>query len=168
MGYSVVFRNTDELMKHWEKMLLEINDPILEQRYIGFASVSAVTVFEMAIKEIFISFSEKKHNVFGAFAESHFERMNGRISLTDLRNIHIKRFGEKYLIRFNKRIEKKEEYFNKNFGTSVTSSYGNIISWRNKFVHTGSSPNTASMKEMKSAYELAKEVIFCLSEAMVR
>jgi hypothetical protein len=81
----------------------------IQADYAGFLSVSGVTVFELAIKDIFIEFALKKNKVFGTFIDSHFEKINGRIKLDDLKKSHIKQFGEKYLKKFNKKLQEGQK-----------------------------------------------------------
>ena len=131
-------------------------------------AVTAVTVYELAIKEIFTSFAEKKHKVFGNFTSSHFNRINGRIMKKDIEDRYIKRFGEKYLKRFKAKINALEKDANKQNKGSILSSYGNIITWRNQFAHEGDMPSTATYLEVKKSYFLGQELINCLAETMVR
>lgn len=145
-----------------------LSDPLIGQSYLGFMSVSAVTVYELAIKDIFIDFSQKKHNVFGQYLRASLERMNGRISLGDLRTASIGKYGLRYRNRFEKQLDARELESLSGGNGSIKSSYGNIIQWRNRFVHEGIPPNTTTFQEVKKSYERGKGVIHCLAETMVR
>ena len=97
-----------------------------------------------------------------------FERLNGRISLRDIRETHVPKFGDRYLVRFTALMEEAELESLRQGGVSIKSSYGNLITWRNKFVHEGEMPNTATYEEAKRAYECGKVVLDCVAHAMRR
>ena len=84
MAYQDRFVLADQYVNHLEQTVAEVQDAFIESRYVGFVAVSAVTVYEQAIKDIFIAFSSRKHSVFGEFAASYFVRINGRISSREI------------------------------------------------------------------------------------
>jgi hypothetical protein len=137
-------------------------------QYVGFLNVSVVTVFELCVKDVLIEFARRKHKGFGAYCSNAFERLNGRVSLKDLREGHIPRFGEKYVARFGALLDVSEHATLVARRGSLKASYGNVIVWRNKFAHEGVLPANASFPETKAGYEAGKEVISCLARAMVR
>ncbi|NBB84524.1 MAG: hypothetical protein GVY28_14120 [Alphaproteobacteria bacterium] len=168
MSYKKHYILVDQVINHFDGQFETIRDPFLVSRYVGFLSVSAVTVYELAIKEIFIDFSRRKHKVFGNFIENHYERLNGRIRVSDLRKSHIPRFGEKYVGRFDKKIAYSKNATLRTDGVDFAALYGNLITWRNSFAHEGFVPNTASYQDVKQAYEQGKKVIECLASTMTR
>lgn len=168
MPYQDRFALVEDYIAHLDPMMAGIADPFIKSRYLGFIATSAVTAYELAIKDIFYAFADKKHVVLGAFARAKFEQMNGRIKLKALKAEHIAMFGQKYVTRFDAKIEAREISSLKSGTGSIKSSYGNVISWRNTFVHEGRAPATATYDELKRAYLSGKEVIHCLSETMVR
>jgi hypothetical protein len=135
---------------------------------VGFLTVSVVTVFELSIKDIFLEFSSKKHGSFGTYCGNVMDRMNGRISLKDLREIHVRKFGDKYIQRFLKKLDLQERDSLISSGFSVKSSYGNVVVWRNSFAHEGVLPVNASYVETRKGYEAGKLVLHCLAESMTR
>ena len=168
MSYVDHFLLADDYITHIDPTISTISNPFIVSRYTGFLSVSAVTVYELAIKTIFVDFASKKHNVFGSFTYSHFDRINGQIMLGLLRKKHIGAFGDKYLKRFDKILEKKENDILSSQGISVKHSYNNIIQWRHDFAHEGKAPSTATYDEVKNSYYAGKYLIECLNDAMKR
>ena len=169
MTFEQRFVNADEFLNHTDAMMQKISDQIIQQRYLGFITVNAVTVYELAIKDIIYRFSDQKHSILGKVSRSVFERMNGRIKLRDLKENHISRFGDRYVDRFNKILEEKETESLQESGSSIKASYGNVITWRNNFTHgTSESPITTNYLEVKRSYMLGKKVIYCLDMALVR
>jgi hypothetical protein len=166
--YTDHFRLTDDLIAHLDVVFGALKDPFIESRYTGFLAVSAVTVYELAIKTIFSEFSERKHKVLGNFSNAHFEKLNGRIKIDALKGDHVKRYGDKYVTRFKNKLDKREKVFLKAHGASACASYGNVITWRHSFAHTGIIPTTATYLEVKTAYQHGKEIIHCLAESMRR
>jgi len=166
MAYTNHYQLADDVIAHLNTIVPTITNPFLVSRYAGFVTVVSVTVYELAIKEIFIDFGEKKHKVLGEFTRGYFDRINGRIRINTIRNDYIPRFGEKYVKRFNKKIKKAEEQGLRNLRISISANYGNIITWRNDFAHEGVVPATVTYGEVAQAYEYGKEVIKCLAETM--
>ena len=168
MRYRDRFELADQVVEYLDEAANGIRDDFLTSRYVGFVAVSAVTVYEQAIKDIFVAFSTKKNGVFGDFVTSYFHRINGRISSREIVKEYLPRFGEKYVRRFQKKRDRMEKEILRTGGSSMLASYNNIIVWRNEFAHEGRVPNTVTFKEVKEAYDCGKHVIHCLAETMVR
>ncbi|MCF8178486.1 MAG: hypothetical protein K9J74_08255 [Sulfuritalea sp.] len=168
MTYHENFKHADDLVAHLNGVVPSIADPLLQAKYIGFVSVAAVTVYELAVKEIFITFAAKKHMVLRNFAEAYFDRINGRIRIQEIRKEYIPKFGAKYEKKFQQKIEKRAQEFLRVERRDIRSSYGNLVTWRNDFAHEGRLNATATYTEVIQAYEDGKEVIHCLADAMNR
>ena len=168
MPYKSNFQHADDIIAHLNTIVPTLTDPILRVKYIGFVAVAAVTVYEMAIKSIFIDFANKKHKVLGKFTEAYFERINGRIKITSIREEYIIRFGERYLRRFDVKLGKCSSDYMRIHRRNIISSYSNLINWRNDFAHQGVIRTTATYPEVIRTYEDGKEIIRCLAETMTR
>jgi hypothetical protein len=168
MAYFDHFKLTDDLILHLDQVLAALRDPFIESRYTGFLAVSGVTVLELALKTIFCDFADAKHPVLGNFCSQYFERINGRIGLKPIKDDYLAKFGSKYQTRFESRIYKLERQSLRTAGTSIKSSYGNLITWRNSFAHEGIVPANASYQEVKRAYDCGKQVMHCLAGCMRR
>src|ERR1700689_3219584 len=107
--YSDHFKSADDFLAHVQPIVTGIPDPLLASRYTGFIAVAGVTVYELAIKEIFCEFGESKHQVLGTFARSFFDKINGRIRYETLHREYVSRFGEKYVRKFKKGVAAKNE-----------------------------------------------------------
>ncbi|MFK5892977.1 MAG: HEPN domain-containing protein [Pseudomonadota bacterium] len=166
-SYEKHFVLVDDYIQYTEEYVSSITDGFIKSRFTGFLSVNAVTVFELCIKEIFINFSEKKNNVFGCFVENHFQKLNGRIKISDIKSLANK-FGDKYSLKFDKLLCEAERKSLNNREGSIKSSYGNIIEWRHQFAHKGIMPVNATYEEAKNSYVLGKTVIIVLFKAMKR
>jgi hypothetical protein len=168
MSYRDRFVLVDGFLSHVDTLMGGIQDPLIRNNYLGFIVTAAVTAYELSIKDIFIEFSARKHLVLGTVVSNRFEKMNGRISLNDLRNDHVKMFGDKYVIKFNAKLNEAENISLRNGNGSPKASYGNVLVWRNNFVHKGDSAATTNYEELKKSYERGKGVIDCLAAAMRR
>lgn len=60
MAYTDRYVTLDGLIVHLDVLLQNIGDPILKSQYVGFLNVAVVTVFELAVKDIFFGFFDKK------------------------------------------------------------------------------------------------------------
>ena len=167
MAYYDHFTLADDVINHLDSLISNA-DSFIASKYVGFVSISAVTVYELAIKEIFIEFGKKKHKVLGNFTSSFFIRINGRIKTRTIQNEYIKRFGDKYVKRFKTKKEKAEKKSLREDRISILSSYSNIIEWRNQFAHEGKVPIYVTYAEVKQSYSAGKKLIDCLAETMVR
>lgn len=166
MPYTDRFIATDNLITHLRPLVGAITDTSIKANYAGFLSVSAVTVYELAIKDVFNNFAAKKNKVFGMFVEKYFFRINGKIKIEHLKDSHIKLFGEKYFNNFDTSLENKERAVLATSIISIKYSYNNLITCRHDYVHKGSPILT--INEVMDSYNYGKKVIHCLNEAMKR
>lgn len=167
MAYAAHYASADAVVAHLSTFVPTL-PPDLQAQYTGFAAVSAVTVYELAIKEILIEFSRRKHLVFGHFVQDQYDRINGRIGMRSLKGEHIPRFGPRYSARFERLLDQEEKRVLIAQRASVKSSYGNLVTWRHEFAHEGRLPMNATFLEVTRSYELGKRVIDCLAATMVR
>jgi len=168
MTYVEHFKHADDVIIHLNGVVPDLVDPLLRVKYTGFVAVAAVTVYELAIKEIFCEFGRRKHKVLGAFTESYFERINGRISIDSIRREYCARFGNTYTSRFKARLDTAASSHLLAYRRDLRSAYSNLILWRNHFAHAGNVPATATYAEVTQSYEDGKFVIHALAASMVR
>jgi hypothetical protein len=168
MSYIANFKHADDIVAHLNTVVPTITDPLLSAKYVGFVSIASVTVYEVAIKDIFISFGKNKHSILGEFTESFFQRINGRISIDTVKKDYVKRFGTKYLSKFEKNLDSATKLYLKTHGRDIKNSYSNLIIWRNDFAHAGNINATSTYAEAVQAYEDGKEVIRCLAVTMTK
>lgn len=168
MSYLNSFKHADDVIAHLNTVIPTITDPMLQAKYTGFAAVAVITVYEIAIKEIFINFAKKKHKILGNFTESYFDRINGRIKINVIKEDYISRFGSKYVNKFSLKLKKEADTYLISHRRDIQTSYANLILWRNNFAHEGRLNATASYQDVVNAYNDGKEVIRCLHEVMNR
>ena len=109
MAYLDHFRLADDLLMHLQPTVASIQDPFIVSRYTGFITVAGVTVYELAIKEIFCEFGARKHKVLGTFTSAFFDRINGQIQYKTLHENYIRRFGERYVARLKETLALNKE-----------------------------------------------------------
>lgn len=166
MAYTDRFLPTDNLITNLRPYLVTVSDAAVLSSFAGFLSVSAVTVYELAIKDIFNEFALKKNKVFGHFMQMHLARINGRIQIDDLRKNQVKLFGVKYDSKFDRGLIQKEASYLALHRISIKSSYKNLITCRHDFVHKGSP--TLTINEVIDNYDYGKEIIHSLYDSMKR
>ena len=166
MPYKAHFSHADEVIKHLSTILPLVNDPILKAKYVGFVSIAAVTVYELAIKSIFLEFSKKENKVLNCFTEKYFEKINGRIKINAIQDDYLTKFGDTYLILFKKEVELAKNNFLRAHRRDFLAAYQNLIGWRHQFAHQGAINTTATFEEVAQAYEDGKSVIECLANVM--
>jgi len=168
MGYEDKFVHADGVVEHLNSVVPAITDPLLQRKYVGFVSIVAVTVYELAIKEIFIDFSHKKHKILGNFTESFFDRINGRIKMEVVQKDYIPKFGVRYTEKFKRNIKSSKVVYLRDHGRDFCTSYNNIITWRNQFAHEGIINSHTTYDDAVRTYEDGKQVIHCLAASMAR
>lgn len=168
MPYRSNFVHADEVIGHLGSLRGPGMNPLLESKYIGFVAVACVTVFEMAIKEILVSFAEKKHLVLGNVVRSRCERMNGRIQIDAIKQDYIGPFGAKYQKKLDRKIVERVKFVMRSRRRDILVSYKNLILWRNDFAHSGATGGNATWAEVVQAYEDGKEIVDCLYHALLR
>lgn len=168
MAYTDHFQHADDIVAHLNGIVPTIVDPLLKAKYVGLVSVAAVTVYELAVKEIFIEFANNKHKVLGCFTEAFFDKINGRIKIKVINDDYIAKFGKKYQQKFKKNLELTAKLYFKNNHRDIKNSYTNLITWRNDFAHEGRINGTTTYPEVVQAYQDGKEVIRCLALSMNR
>jgi hypothetical protein len=168
MPYQDHFKHADDVVLHLNTVVPTLQDPLLKVKYIGFVTIASVTVYELAIKDIFIEFSQKKHKVLGNFAGNFFERINGRVKTKVIQDEYLRKFGDKYVERFKKKLDECARLYMSTHRRDIRSAYANLITWRNDFAHEGKVNTTATYAEIVQSYEDGKEVIHCLANTMIR
>lgn len=168
MPYSDHFKLADDFIAHLDTSIGGIADPFIRSRYVGFVAVSAATVYELAVKDIFTAFGTKKHKVLGNFVQKYFDRINGQIGRDRIEKTYLLLFGEKYVDRFRVKLEKVELGSLKSDHISVKSSYSNLLTWRHTFAHEGTIPANATYDEVKKSYQYGCKLIHCLAETLSR
>lgn len=168
MPYSDHFRLADDFINHLDTSIGGISDPFIRSRYVGFVAVSAATVYELAVKDIFKDFSARKHKVLGNFVQKYFDGLNGQIGRERIEKKYLPLFGEKYAERFHAKLEKLELTSLKSEKVSIKSSYSNLLTWRHAFAHEGVIPTNATYEDVKRSYQYGCKLIHCLAETMNR
>lgn len=165
MGYKDHFRLVDDVTAHLDAAVVAV-DAFTQSRYVGFYSVAAAAVVELALKEIIISFATSNHPMFGGYVQSKYEQINGRIKLAHIKDDHLDPFGEKYKKRFHKLLDRVERTELRRRKFSVKSSYTNLLNCRHAFAHEGSIPAHSTYSEVKKGFDAAKIVLACLAKTL--
>jgi hypothetical protein len=168
MPYTDRYQIADQLINHLQTVMPTITDPYLISRYTGMVAIVGVTSYELAVKDIFIEFARVKHKVLEACTRDYFDRLNGKIKFSFLRDEYAFHFGIKYKARFKRKIHCRQKLVLRDQGKSMLDCYNNLITWRHQFVHEGIVPNTATFPEAVDCYECGKHVIACLAASMKR
>jgi hypothetical protein len=159
MSYKEKFSPTDEFIGAFDSIMNKIN--IGEEtisKFTGALSVSAVTSFELAIKEILIEYASNKHPDFGNFVQQYLCRLNGRIKLRDLKE-EIKKYKPALAEDFEKELINIEKSH-----IGIRSAYQNLIENRHTYVH-GNHINL-TYEECKTDYISSKLIIEALAKVM--
>lgn len=141
-------------------------DPLVLSSMAGIVAVEAVTAYELAIKDIFQDFAQRKHMVFGNFVKSTYNRLNGRIKYQEIKDNMVKSYGDKYLRRFVSKIQSKNNLILATEHVDLIQTYDSLVLGRHAFVHSGNL--TMTLPEAIHYYTIGKQVIMVLDETMKR
>lgn len=163
--YTNFFLDSDAVISHCQTIVLSLDNQ-MQQKYAGFVCVYAVSMYELAIKEIFVRFCKNKHSLFGNFFESKFEKINSRITIRNIKEDFLKHIGANYVQKFEDIIDFEEKQTMQRDRASMKEAYQNLITWRHLFAHTGSIPIMSTFGDVRTAYEIGKNVVHCLNIAL--
>ena len=167
MAYLNRFNSVDFLITQLVPLTSQPGiDPMVLSSLAGIIAVEAVTAYELAIKDIFVDFSTKKHIVFGHFVQTTLDRLNGRIKYQDIKDTMVKSYGDKYLQKFNVKIKEKNRTVLATEHVDLIQTYDTLIIGRHSFVHLGQL--TMTLPEAIHYYSIGKYLIAALDETMRR
>ena len=161
--YAKHFALVDGVSSHFDGAINGL-DAFTVSRYAGLYAVSSAAVLELALKEIIIDFARSRDLVFGEYVATRYKRLNGRISMDDIKNEHLKPFGSEYLKAFGRIVRWIDNYSIKRRRGSLISSYENLLECRHKFAHEGQT--TCTYEEVKFGFESGKKIMACLNRAL--
>lgn len=165
MAYQDHFRLVDDVSTHFDGAVNSV-DPFLQSRYAGFYAVASAAVVELALKEIVVQFAQENHPLFGEYVANNYERINGRVNLSQIHSEHLKHFGQKFQRRFKNLLLRVDRYYIVNHGYSVKHSYEALFTCRHQFAHEGSVPDSSGYADIKRGYEAGKVVLACLAKTL--
>lgn len=167
MAYQNRFNTVDLLITQLTPLSSQPGvDPLVLSSMAGLMAVEAVTAYELAIKDIFEDFSNRKHKVFGCFVKTTYSRLNGRIQYKEIKDNLVKSYGDKYLQRFVSKIASKSQYILATEHVDLIQTYNSLILSRHSFVHSGNL--TMTLTESIRYYNIGKQLIMVLDETMKR
>lgn len=167
MSYQKRFNSVDLLIVQLVPLSSQPGvDPLVLSSMAGIVAVEAVTAYELAIKDIFEDFSNRKHKVFGCFVKTTYSRLNGRITYREIKDNMVKSYGEKYLKRFVSKKNLKTQTVFATDHVDLVQTYDSLILGRHTFVHSGNL--TMTLAEAIRNYKIGKQLIIALDETMRR
>lgn len=164
--YSDHFKLNDDLIQHLDTVLVSGIDPFIASRYTGFLAVSSVTVLELSMKAIFTDFAVAVNPILANFCALHFKKINGRIAIDQIKGEYLPRFGTSYANKFAQELTALDLQLFPSLRKSIVTDYGNLVTWRNKFAHSGKIPADPTYAEVKGAFSSGKEVMRCLHDVL--
>lgn len=162
MAYSDKFKDVDAVITGLTPIIPQMSAD-LQSKIVGFLAVNAVTAFELAVKEILIDYANSRHTDYGHFVSEYLSRLNGRISIKDLKE-ELKKYGSQYAATFETKLVTKEQNVRKTGNVDMRSCYQNLLICRHTFVH--SSGITLTISECIDNYKIGKNVIDALFDTM--
>lgn len=152
----------DDLFQEFNSIVFGFSSD-LQSKITGFMSVSAVTSYELAIKDILIDFASSRHAEFGNFIRKHLSRINGNIQIQQIKDL-IKSFDDNYSTKFENCLCDTESRLDVSQRYRMREDYKNLLTCRHKFVHGGHI--TLSFQECEASFNIGKNIINSLHTAL--
>ena len=165
-SYQDKFNFAEDIIVHLDELVDNDPDDYIKSRYVGILVFTGVTAYELALKDIIISFSKNKNVVLGNFIETKINNNTFRLRKDDIRGDYLKPFGLVYDNKFKNLSARYESVINTKLKASMFEAYNNMISWRNDFAHDGLPPPNATYEEARAAYFIGKYLIRCVDRAL--
>lgn len=162
MAYTDRFDDVDDLISNLSPIISGLPTET-QSKFVGFLAVNAVTAYELAIREIIEDYATSKHCDFGEYVRCAFSRINGRISIGDIKG-ELKKFGGSYRDNFETNLNAKESLILTTTGNSLSTCYDNLLTCRHRYVHA--SVITLTIQECINNYRIGKNVIEALYNTM--
>ena len=132
--YERFFSSCEASIVRVERVSQTISDRELVSELAGMLCVLTLAATENAIKAILVEFARECHPALLSFCENHFEKMNSRITIENLRE-YAKMFGASYEREFDDELKARENVTNGPNTVPVKQTYRNLTVWRHKFAH---------------------------------
>ena len=141
------------------------SDQRLRNEIAGMFAVTIAASYEGIVKETLVEYAGSFHQKYREHIEKDFERLNGRISVSDLKN-YSRLFGleewvehgvRKNSTTFHRILEEKKVVVERRFRIDLMTSYKSIFTWRNAYAHERTT--TATFSDVYKAHRVAQYVI---------
>ncbi|MGF0539265.1 HEPN domain-containing protein [Agrobacterium sp. ES01] len=161
------FRHIRDLARDIEEKLngTSSTEQRLRNEIAGMFAVTIAASYEGIVKETLVSYAGNFHPKYRSHIEKDFDRLNGRISLDDLK-AYSRRFGltewvghkvKKNSTTFHKILEQRKTIVERRFRTDLITSYENIFTWRHAYAHERAT--VATFSDVYKAHRVAQYVI---------
>ncbi|MFP1928706.1 HEPN domain-containing protein [Lonsdalea quercina] len=133
----------------------------LRATFAGLLVVSLASCYESCVKNILIDYADQHHDKFSYFVERQFEKINSKISISDL-NSYAKKFDINIYNKFKRELNKAE---NRLGNSNISNKYKQILNWRHAFAHAGEKLTT--IEEARTFHRYGKFVILAFGRAFI-
>lgn len=130
----------------------------------GLLVVSMAASYETCVKETLVNYSARHHSQFAYFTQSHFGKLNSKISIGDLYK-YASTFNPTVHFKFGHLMKTRQKQILQRVGNDCHNSYNQILSWRHAFAHSGARNTT--IEEALKTHLLAKRVLYAFDDAFL-
>lgn len=128
----------------------------------GLLVVAIVATYESCVKEVLISYAKGRHSDFGQFASNHYDHLNSRIKVADLKR-YCKLFSPEIEGRFKDKLNKRKSLIPAHLKKDINDSYEQLLDWRHEFAHALN--NNTTIEEAAKTHLFGKRVLYAFDEA---
>ena len=126
----------------------------------GLLLVAMCAIYENMIKQIMVEYADSIHSDFSYYIEKKYEKLNARISKTDLES-YLKLFSSTKVKVFTGELARVERFLN---NLHPNEKYQPLLSWRNSYAHS-KTPKT-TIEEAYQHHRYAKIIIYAFNKAI--
>lgn len=131
----------------------------------GFLVVTIASSYENCIKSTMVDFAATKHKSFEYFTERKFDKLNSKISYSDLYR-YSKLFGTQIEENFKTTIKARQERIEKYTGFNIKAGYEQQLRWRHAYAHAGKRETT--IKEALKFHRYARWTVITFAESFLK
>ena len=158
------FKQADLLIQKLDSLVaLGHIDPFIKSNFVGLIAVTCVTSFEIRLRTILCEFSKNQHTLFGCYVENSLKKINGKITIGDIKGLHLNKFGSEYIKKFDQELNILKANASATKAPDPCLYYDSLINARHNFVHQNKMPD---YDEMKSFYLLGIEIMNVLQKVL--
>ena len=172
--YLAMSNTLDENFQHIRNLACDIDKKLngtssseqrLKNEIAGMFAVTIAASYEGIVKETLVEYAGKFHKKHRDHIQKDFQRLNAKISVTDLKD-YSRNFGlekweghraKKNSTTFHRILEDRKVKVERRFGTDLITNYENIFTWRNAYAHERNT--TATFSDVYKAHRVAQYVV---------
>lgn len=151
--------NIDKYIKMLHALYISAN-PEFKSLYLGLSVIMAVNSLENRVRDALLYFAMKQHPILYSVVSKEFEKINAKVKVSELK-CDLDLLGKQYKDAFEQKLTTI------GYDDKAATLYGNLITWRHDFVHTGMMSCYPTYEEFLDNFHIGESIITAFEETLV-